>query len=159
MKGKLVCLFAIIGLSFSGVLGGVVVEMATKDLASKQEVVDKIYAQGKMLRIEPNQDRTTPRPILLFRGETFFIINPSNKIFYRIDEETVAGMHEQVSKAIEQMKEQLAKLPPEQRAMVEKMIKGGPKGGAGLGMGLDLPPGTSPLSKLDLGPFEVHSMG
>ena len=22
----------------------------------------------------------------------------------------------------------------------------------------DLPPGTSPLSKLDLGPFEVHSM-
>ena len=23
---------------------------------------------------------------------------------------------------------------------------------------LDLPPGTSPLSKLDLGPFEVHSM-
>ena len=24
--------------------------------------------------------------------------------------------------------------------------------------GLDLPPGTSPLSKLDLGPFEVHSM-
>ena len=23
----------------------------------------------------------------------------------------------------------------------------------------DLPPGTSPLSKLDLGPFEVHSMG
>ena len=25
-------------------------------------------------------------------------------------------------------------------------------------VGLDLPPGTSPLSKLDLGPFEVHSM-
>ena len=24
--------------------------------------------------------------------------------------------------------------------------------------GTDLPPGTSPLSKLDLGPFEVHSM-
>ena len=24
--------------------------------------------------------------------------------------------------------------------------------------GHDLPPGTSPLSKLDLGPFEVHSM-
>ena len=24
--------------------------------------------------------------------------------------------------------------------------------------GSDLPPGTSPLSKLDLGPFEVHSM-
>ena len=23
---------------------------------------------------------------------------------------------------------------------------------------VDLPPGTSPLSKLDLGPFEVHSM-
>ena len=23
----------------------------------------------------------------------------------------------------------------------------------------DLPPGTSPPSKLDLGPFEVHSMG
>ena len=23
---------------------------------------------------------------------------------------------------------------------------------------IDLPPGTSPLSKLDLGPFEVHSM-
>ena len=26
------------------------------------------------------------------------------------------------------------------------------------GLRLDLPPGTSPLSKLDLGPFEVHSM-
>ena len=26
------------------------------------------------------------------------------------------------------------------------------------GLGIDLPPGTSPLSKLDLGPFEVHSM-
>ena len=25
--------------------------------------------------------------------------------------------------------------------------------------GADLPPGTSPLSKLDLGPFEVHSIG
>ena len=28
----------------------------------------------------------------------------------------------------------------------------------GPGLTADLPPGTSPLSKLDLGPFEVHSM-
>ena len=31
-------------------------------------------------------------------------------------------------------------------------------GGLGAAVMVDLPPGTSPLSKLDLGPFEVHSM-
>ena len=32
------------------------------------------------------------------------------------------------------------------------------KGLAEIPVETDLPPGTSPLSKLDLGPFEVHSM-
>jgi hypothetical protein len=41
-----------------------------------------------------------------------------------IDKETMAGVSEQVSGAMKQMQEELAKLPPEQRAQAEKMMAG-----------------------------------
>src|SRR5690606_23788635 len=61
------------------------------------------------------------------------VIDQADKSYVVLDRATMEKLGKQVSAAMEQMKEQLAKMPPEQRAQIEQMmgIKSGDGGGAG----------------------------
>jgi len=102
-----------------------VIEMVSKDLRSNQQSPpDKTYAQGDMLRIEPHQEGGAPATVMIFRDNALLILNQQDRSYYRMDEQTVAQLSDQISEAMKQIQEQLKNIPPEQRAMMEQMMKG-----------------------------------
>jgi len=119
---------------------GVVIEMVSRDLNSNQETsADKIYAEGKMVRIESHQEGTTDQTTTIFRDETLFIVNHQDQTYHRMDKDSMTRMGSQMSDAMKQMEAESAKLPPEQRAMMERMMKGRMPGGMPGGTGSDRP--------------------
>ena len=134
------CAAAILATFLGHTFAGVVVEMVSKDLRSNQESPpDKTYAQGDMLRIEPHQEDGAPGIAMIFRDDALVILNHQDKSFYRMDEQTIAQLSSQISAAMEQMQEQLANLPPEQRAMMEQMMKGQMPEGMSMGGAVQQP--------------------
>ena len=78
---------------------------------------------------------------LIWRGDkqTLYSIDPATKSYYAIDKATMTAVAEQVSGAMKQMQDELAKLPPEQRAQAEKMMANmGGKGGAASGPSIEV---------------------
>jgi len=119
---------------------GVVIEMVSRDLNSNQETsADKIYAEGKMVRIESHQEGTTDQTTTIFRDETLFIVNHQDQTYHRMDKDSMTRMSSQMSEAMKQMEAELANVPPEQRAMMERMMKGRMPGGMPGGTGSDRP--------------------
>ena len=115
---------------------GVVIEMEVKDPSSTGEgPTDKIFAQGEMLRMDPHGEGGGGQMSMIFRDDTLWMVNHSKKTCQMIDKQ---GM-EQLGGVMTEMQAQLAKLPPEQRAMMEKMMKGKMPGGMP-GAGEQAPP-------------------
>ena len=75
---------------------------------------------------------------VIWRGDkqTLYSIDPATKSYYAIDKATMTAVSEQVSGAMKQMQDELAKLPPEQRAQAEKMM--GNMGGAASGPSIEV---------------------
>ena len=64
---------------------------------------------------------------MIFQNNELIMVSHTDKKFNRIDEKTLAELSAQmkkVSETMKQMEEQFAKMPPKQRAMMEKMMKG-----------------------------------
>ena len=121
MKKRALAALAILAALIAPALAGVVVEMERKDLASGQtEPADKIFAQGTKIRMEPSGANQA----IIFRNEELLIINHSDKTYYRMDRESLEALSKQMDAAMQQMEAQLANMPAEQRAMMEKMMKG-----------------------------------
>lgn len=64
--------------------------------------------------------------VMIYRSDKdlFWIIDTAGKNYREMTRADMTAMAAQVEKAMQQMKEQLANLPPEQRAMMEKMMAG-----------------------------------
>jgi hypothetical protein len=108
----------------SPALAGVVIELESRDLVADQATPShKIFADGEMLRMEvqggEDQDTT-----MIFRDNVIYIVNHRDKSYFKLDEAMLEELGSQVSQAMKMMEEKLAQLPPEQRAMVEKMMQG-----------------------------------
>jgi len=115
-------LFVLIG---SAARSGVVIEMEIKDSQSKGEAAtDTIYADGKMLRMESRDDGDGGTTSMIFRDDRMLVCEHDKKRCRSIDKRDIDELSEEIGGAMEQMKEEMAKLPPEQRAMMEKMMNG-----------------------------------
>lgn len=110
---------------------GVVIEMEVKDPGSKSSATDTIYAEGKMLRMDPHGSQRGDRSSILFRDETMWLIDHDKKRCQTIDKQGMEQMSAQLGGAMKQLEAQMAQIPPEQRAMMEKMMKGKMPGGMG----------------------------
>ena len=102
---------------------GVYVETVNRDIAagtttSKQ----KIYVQSGSGRFVDPEGRST-----LIKGNTLYMIDDKDRSYIEFDKATMEQVAKKLSAQMEQLKEQMAKLPPEQRAQMEQMM-----GGAGL---------------------------
>lgn len=64
--------------------------------------------------------------LFIYRGDkgVFWIVNPAGKTYSEMTKADMEAMADQLNSAMKQMQEQLAKMPPEQRAMMEKMMPG-----------------------------------
>ena len=102
-------------------VGGVVLELESRDLPDGKMVTGYLYAQGEMLRIDTGKQAD---PTVIFRDEALVILNDKDRTYSRVDEQQAQALGAQLSNMVRQMKEHLDSLPAEQRAMAESMMKG-----------------------------------
>ncbi len=101
------------------VQAGTVLKTLNRDLSGTREVLSTTYAQQGYLRVETGAASGT---IVIFKDEALYTLDPQQKTYMTIDKATMQRMLEQLSPALKQMQEAMAKMPPEQRAQFEKML-------------------------------------
>lgn len=122
----------VLALVCSGTWAGVVIEMEVKVPGSPDEAgTDTVYAQGEMARVDPHSGAGSENTSVIFRDDTLWVVDHDKKVCEKIDKEGMEKLSVELGGAMKQMEAELAKLPPEQRAMMEKMMKG--KMPAGMG--------------------------
>jgi hypothetical protein len=117
---KRIHLLALTVLAARAADAGVYVEMVDHDIkADKSTLAQKMYVQSGNGRFVDAEGHAT-----LIKNGTFYIIDDADKSFVAVDKATMEQLAKKISTAMEQVKEQLAALPPEQRAQMEKMMPG-----------------------------------
>jgi hypothetical protein len=118
------------------VFAGGVLEMSTKNSSGAAVVANRMYAQAGKLRMDQMDAQGALQTSAIFQNNEMIVVNYADKNFHRLDEKTLAELGAQMQKAsaaMKQMEQQMANMPPEQRAMMEKMMKGRMAGMAGMG--------------------------
>ena len=115
-----------IGLLTAPAFAGVYVETVDNNLSTgSSRLKQKMYVQNGSGRFVDDEGRVT-----LIKGGAMYIIDESDKSYITLDKATMDQLAKQLNAAMAQAKEQLAKLPPDQRAQMEQMM-GGAMGGEG----------------------------
>ncbi len=78
------------------------------------------------MRIDTNASQTMSGHSMIYRGNLNLIwnIDEDRNRYIEMDKNTVDAMGSQISQAMKQMQESMAQMPPEQRKMMESMMKG-----------------------------------
>jgi len=104
---------------------GVYIESIERDTASgKTGETHRFWAQGGNARVEAGARFT------LMKGDAVYVIDTKKKSYFLLDRAAMKRLAGQMGALREQMNAQLANVPPEQRAMVERMMGGGMAGAA-----------------------------
>ena len=102
---------------------GAVMDMVIMDPSGQEIERVKIYAQSNMIRMDDlggeNGDVS-----MIFLGDKLLHVDHGNKTYIVLDEAMLGGVSDQLNEAMAQLEKELAGLPPEQRAMIEEMMKG-----------------------------------
>ena len=85
--------------------------------ANTTELSQKMYVQNGAGRFVDPEGRSS-----IIKGDTMYVIDESEKSYMVLDKATMEQLGKQLSAEMEQLKEQLAKMPPEQRAQMEQMM-------------------------------------
>ncbi len=103
--------------------GGAVLEFETTD-AGDGASTTRVSAEGGSSRIETVAG-TEDAAGMIFDGErgAMLILDHDRREYSVLDEATLQQMATQVGSAMQQMREALEDMPPEQRAMAERMMK------------------------------------
>jgi len=114
---------AAVALSAAPLFSGVRIQMENTDLGTQKTTTQVIMIDNTRLRIDA--DEKTSMMFLTDGGMNRMVILDRTRNEYRVmDEQTMKQMGEQVSGAMAQMDAAMKNMPPEQRAMMEKMMKG-----------------------------------
>ncbi|MEO2169736.1 MAG: DUF4412 domain-containing protein [bacterium] len=98
---------------------------STDRRAGNEPVISALELEGRRLRMDvQNSGDGRPPMTMLFDGSTgvLVIVNHTEKSITRLDRNTGQAIHDRMESARKQMQEQLKQLPPDQRAMAEKMF-------------------------------------
>jgi hypothetical protein len=103
---------------------GVEMDLVTTDPDGAVTESVKLYAQSGKIRMQDIGDTSGQEMSMIFVGQEFIVVDHDDKSYIVMDEAMVQEMGVKVNAAMEQMRAQLADMPPEQRAMVEQMMQG-----------------------------------
>lgn len=127
-------LFALCLLSVAGIAqAGAVYRIEVENYAEGNQFYDAPPSYIAVTKIEGNRMRTDTQgedgkleSTVLFFGETdeMYMVDHKKRTYIVMDRETIEALGQQLSQAMQQMQAALAQVPPEQRAMMEKMMKG-----------------------------------
>lgn len=117
-------LFALGLLSLAGAAhAGAVFRIEVEDLSAGGEVeITEIKIEGSRMRTDTGGDNATS---MIFLGESdeMYMIDHGERSYIVMDRETVEALGRKMSEAMKQMEAALAQVPPEQREMMERMMK------------------------------------
>jgi hypothetical protein len=116
-------LVATVALAAAPVFAGVRIQSENTDLATKKVTTDQILLDSNRMRLESDDGRSM---MFLTDGgrNRIVILDKTRNTYQEIDEQTMNQMSQQMSGAMAQMQAQMKNMTPEQRAMMEKMMKG-----------------------------------
>jgi hypothetical protein len=99
------------------------IQIETTNLATKKVTTDQILLDSNRLRFESDDGKTM---MFLTDGgrNRMVMLDKARNTYQEIDEQTMNQMGQQMSAAMAQMQAQMKNMTPEQRAMMEKMMKG-----------------------------------
>ena len=105
---------------------GVVLEIETQDHRLDESGSVLTLVDGKNLKMTITSGNDQEKSEMIFRGERreMVVVDHDDKSYMVIDEAMIDSIGEQLSGYEAQMREALKDVPPEQRAMVEQMMKG-----------------------------------
>jgi hypothetical protein len=117
----LICAPAVIAVQ---ALAGVVMTGVSHDLGDGDKTDFTILVDDSRLRLNMKGPDVDGALIMLVNGQEYQLLFVDNKKKeYRVwDRETMQKMQASVSKALSQLEEQMKKMTPEQKAMMEKML-------------------------------------
>ncbi len=136
-------------LAAQSVSAGVYVETVDHNRTTNTtEQKQKMYVQNGSGRFVDSEGRAT-----VIKGDTLYIVDDSDQTYVVFDKATMAQMAERLNASIAKMKDQLAKLPPEQRAQAEQKM-GGMLGAEGKSWTVDVKD-TGKSDKVDARPCKL----
>jgi hypothetical protein len=102
---------------------GVKIQSETTNLATKKVTTDLILLDSNRMRLESDDGKAM---MFLTDGgrNRMVILDKARNTYQEIDEQTMNQMAQQMAGVTAQMQAQMKNMTPEQRAMVEKMMKG-----------------------------------
>ena len=107
---------------------GVYVESLRRDRTTGQILsTDKMYLQNGQARMEDARDGS----YTVFKEDGIYHVNPADHSYKVMDKATMEQMSAKMGDAMAKMKAQMANMPPERRAMMEKMMNQMNQPGAG----------------------------
>lgn len=117
---------AIAVLSYAAIAAaGVVIQQEGGEIGSnKEKQKTTLYIQSGKLRVE-GEGPDKKKFAMIFDGDkqVMWILSPDEGVYREMTASQVEQMGQQVNAAMQQMQAQLAQMPPEQRKMVEDMMK------------------------------------
>ncbi|MBT8092409.1 MAG: DUF4412 domain-containing protein [Gammaproteobacteria bacterium] len=102
---------------------GAVMDMVIQDASGRETGRSIIYAQSNMIRID-EVGAGQGDGSMIFLGDKLLYLDHREKSYFVMDEAMLDDVSAQMNEAMAEMERQLASMPPEQRAMVEQMMKG-----------------------------------
>lgn len=127
-------LFALCLLSVAGIAqAGAVYRIAVENYAEGNQFFDGGESYITVTKIEGDRMRTDTQgedgkmaTTVIFLGETdeMYMVDHKKRNYIVMDKESIEALGKQLSEAMQQMEAAFAQMPPEQRAMMEKMMKG-----------------------------------
>jgi hypothetical protein len=122
MKSLIVTTLAL-GLFASGAAAqGVVIHGSSKDLATGKVTTELTYVQNGMARMENLDAQGKLTDYTIFRDQTFWDVDVSEKTYKRIDKAGMQQAMQQVNAMMAQMKANMANMPADRRAMMQQML-------------------------------------
>jgi hypothetical protein len=102
---------------------GVLMEMTDRDLtdAAAKPEVQKLYFENGQFRVDSIEDGRLDSSVL-FKNRTMYAIDHGEKQYTAMDQAAMDRAAAQLARMRKEMEAQMAAMPPEQRAMVEKML-------------------------------------
>ncbi|MGH9461470.1 MAG: hypothetical protein ACRD1X_09655 [Vicinamibacteria bacterium] len=118
------CVFALVLVGVAGIAqAGAVFRIEAEDLSAGGKVeITEIKIDGNRMRTDTHGEDPTS---MIFLGETdeMYVIDHAEKTYILMDKKTIEALGARMSEAMQQMEAALAQVPPEQREMMERMMK------------------------------------
>lgn len=124
MTKRTLGILACCGLVSTPAIAGVLMEMETVDGSGNASEHTTFRAQAGKIRMDDVESTGEPGMSTIFLGDQFIVLDHKKKKYFVIDQAMLDEVGTKMDAAMKQMHEQLASLPPEQRAMAERMMKG-----------------------------------